>query len=357
RLTYHQKTSSKTENTPIFEMGKKQGSDYQVFGMQMPGRNHQTDTYRYGFQGQEKDDEVKVEGNSINYKYRMHDPRIGRFFAVDPLESDYPHNSPYAFSENRVIDGSELEGLEWERATTVYADGWKVTELTVKLKVKNSSEILTDSEALAFAQNSIPGAEKAFSKEFESKKSVFNIKVELSMDNNSKEGTDFYFNITDATASGEKGKKSYTAGQATGGIGEPVVNKIDLAGTVDGEKKKSAKRTAAHELGHTGGLEHPHDPNGGSNPSITKQYKKGLIPDNLMIQSSKGKGFDVTFEQFQIVLDVIDKHDTYLENVNTKTSSDDGSAKRDNTYVSNPIYLPKSKGRSKTTYSSENYKE
>jgi RHS repeat-associated protein len=69
-------------------------------------------SYRYGFQGQEKDDEVKGEGNSVNYKYRMHDPRIGRFFAVDPLTNEYPHNSPYAFSENVVINAIELEGLE-----------------------------------------------------------------------------------------------------------------------------------------------------------------------------------------------------------------------------------------------------
>jgi len=68
--------------------------------------------YRYGFQGQETDDEIKGKGNSVNYKYRMHDPRVGRFFAVDPLASKYPHNSPYAFSENRVIDAIELEGLE-----------------------------------------------------------------------------------------------------------------------------------------------------------------------------------------------------------------------------------------------------
>ena len=39
-------------------------------------------------------------------------PRIGRFFAVDPLESDYPFNSPYAFSENKVIQYVELEGIE-----------------------------------------------------------------------------------------------------------------------------------------------------------------------------------------------------------------------------------------------------
>jgi hypothetical protein len=44
----------------------------------------------------------------------MHDPRIGRFFAVDPLAAKYAYNSPYAFSENRVIDGVELEGLEFE---------------------------------------------------------------------------------------------------------------------------------------------------------------------------------------------------------------------------------------------------
>jgi len=72
------------------------------------------DDYRYGFQGQEKDDEIKGEGNSLNYKYRMHDPRIGRFFAVDPLSPRYPFYSPYSFSGNRVIDATELEGLEPE---------------------------------------------------------------------------------------------------------------------------------------------------------------------------------------------------------------------------------------------------
>lgn len=87
-------------------------NDYYPFGMLMPNRHGQADSYRYGFQGQEKDDEVKGEGNSINYKYRMHDPRLGRFFAVDPLFKEYPFNSPYAFSENFVIAGTEIEGLE-----------------------------------------------------------------------------------------------------------------------------------------------------------------------------------------------------------------------------------------------------
>ncbi|GAA3508214.1 hypothetical protein GCM10022393_18670 [Aquimarina addita] len=87
-------------------------SDYYPFGMLLPNRHGNSADYRYGFQGQELDNEIKGEGNSVNYKFRMHDPRVGRFFAVDPLAKKYAYNSPYAFSENRVIDGYELEGLE-----------------------------------------------------------------------------------------------------------------------------------------------------------------------------------------------------------------------------------------------------
>ena len=42
----------------------------------------------------------------------MHDPRVGRFFAIDPLSSKYPHYSPYSFSGNKPIQYIELEGLE-----------------------------------------------------------------------------------------------------------------------------------------------------------------------------------------------------------------------------------------------------
>jgi RHS repeat-associated protein len=66
----------------------------------------------FRFEGQETDDEVYGAENAVSYKYRVHDSRLGRFLSVDPLAPEYPHNSPYAFSENRVIDHIELEGLE-----------------------------------------------------------------------------------------------------------------------------------------------------------------------------------------------------------------------------------------------------
>jgi RHS repeat-associated protein len=87
-------------------------SDYLPFGQVMPNRHGNDNQYRYGFQGQERDNEIKGDGNHINFEFRGNDPRTGRMWSVDPLSRKYPHNSPYAFSENRVIDALELEGRE-----------------------------------------------------------------------------------------------------------------------------------------------------------------------------------------------------------------------------------------------------
>jgi len=115
---------------------KKRDVDYYPFGSLMPGRWSGTD-YRYGFQNQEMDNEIKGHGNSLNYKFRMHDPRLGRFFAVDPLSDSYPHNSPYAFSENRVTDGIELEGLEYSNKTK----GGAVGPLTDKAAAESGATL------------------------------------------------------------------------------------------------------------------------------------------------------------------------------------------------------------------------
>src|SRR5690606_6085830 len=87
-------------------------NDYYPFGMLQPHRHSNTDDYRYGFQGQEMDNELKGEGNSVNYTFRMHDPRVGRFFAPDPLQKKYPMLSPFQFSSNSPIAKAEIEGLE-----------------------------------------------------------------------------------------------------------------------------------------------------------------------------------------------------------------------------------------------------
>ena len=84
-------------------------SDYYPFGMQMGSRSFQNQDYLFAFQGQETNEEL----GTVHYKYREADPESGRFWSVDPLAFEYAYNSPFAFSENRVIDGVELEGREF----------------------------------------------------------------------------------------------------------------------------------------------------------------------------------------------------------------------------------------------------
>lgn len=58
--------------------------DYYPFGMLMVGRSFNVGGYRYGFNGQEKSDEIKGEGNSYTAAFWEYDPRIGRRWNLDP---------------------------------------------------------------------------------------------------------------------------------------------------------------------------------------------------------------------------------------------------------------------------------
>jgi RHS repeat-associated protein len=60
-------------------------NDYYPFGSAMAGRKFSSGAYRYGFNGMEKDDEVKGEGNSYDFGARLYDSRVGRWLAVDPV--------------------------------------------------------------------------------------------------------------------------------------------------------------------------------------------------------------------------------------------------------------------------------
>jgi RHS repeat-associated protein len=124
-----------TEATPIitYTADITSATDYYAFGAPMPGRTYTSaTTYRYGFNGQEKDDDIKGNGNSYDFEFRVYDPRVGRFLSIDPLFKSYSWNSPYAFAENRPIDGIDLEGKEWENAKSKFK-----TPGELKIKLPN----------------------------------------------------------------------------------------------------------------------------------------------------------------------------------------------------------------------------
>jgi RHS repeat-associated protein len=70
-------------------------------------------SYRFGFNGKEKDNEVKGgEGLQLDYGFRVYDSRIGKFLSVDPLTRSYPWYTPYQFAGNKPITAVDLDGLE-----------------------------------------------------------------------------------------------------------------------------------------------------------------------------------------------------------------------------------------------------
>ncbi|WP_298753797.1 RHS repeat-associated core domain-containing protein [uncultured Psychroserpens sp.] len=93
--------------------------DYYPFGLKHKRYNNVVNGTQNNFktyQGQELSEEL--EYNMLEFKYRHYDPAIARFVAIDPLASEYVYNSTYAFQENKLGLGIELEGLE-----LVYREG------------------------------------------------------------------------------------------------------------------------------------------------------------------------------------------------------------------------------------------
>lgn len=105
----------------------------------MQGRKFSaSDRNRYGFNGQEKDDEIKGEGNIYEFKERVYDSRLGKFFSPDPLYRSFPWNSTYAFAENSPIAGIDLEGLEFFYA----ADGKYLGKIGTSHQVYTAEKIV-----------------------------------------------------------------------------------------------------------------------------------------------------------------------------------------------------------------------
>lgn len=86
-------------------------NDYYPFGMTMPGRSYSASSskYRYGFNGQEKSNDV-TEGN-YTAEYWEYDSRIGRRWNTDPIVKD--DESPYMTMGNNPIACLDPDGADW----------------------------------------------------------------------------------------------------------------------------------------------------------------------------------------------------------------------------------------------------
>jgi RHS repeat-associated protein len=106
-------TDRKLFVSSMYEAVVIMNSDYYPFGMEMPDRNATPNKYRFGYNGMEKDDEVKnLSGSSYTTEFRQYDPRLGRWLSLDPLMAEFPWMSPYVAFDNNPVYFVDPYGLE-----------------------------------------------------------------------------------------------------------------------------------------------------------------------------------------------------------------------------------------------------
>jgi len=275
------------------------------------------DKYRFGFNGMHKDNEMKGIGNSLDFSFRIYDSRLGRFLSQDPLHKDYPWNSTYAFAENRVIDGIDLEGREWSH----YTDENGVDHFNCKVSIVNASKV--------FSRTDVENYKKELSSEFAKTFGVngavatiefipfvkgvtsANETIILRMGDSKVDEKGYGFGGHAKLADGDN--KSSQKGVVSVSAGF----KYDDNSTVK-RNMNDIVRSSLHELGHKAGLDHPwgeHTPDDIKQKPKRKDNPKTLrrkIRRNLM--NSDGNdyfksthGTEITPGQTEKMKEIIDK--------------------------------------------------
>lgn len=244
--------------------------------------------------------------------------QTARFFSVDPLAKNYPHNSTYAFAENDVIRSIDLEGLEKLIVSNINKEDRtanltiKKTALIVKEGINNipqhgqfSSTALNSlftkgNRKLFFKDLPQNGVESQFVDRKDWKKGSA-YKIDISYDVNVQFvtadeaskllisepdlysrvalGSERFFtdpkNPAQATSSGKRNEiifsPSYFGTSPTGPIG-----------TVGDKVYPTANELLAHELGihNMAGQKHPADPKAKTN-EYNSPGLKGSVPNSI----------------------------------------------------------------------------
>ncbi|WP_163409893.1 DUF6443 domain-containing protein [Flavobacterium ajazii] len=243
-------------------------NNYYPFGMKHKDNNVVTSTnnpaLKYKYQGQERQDELGLNWDS--FKWRNYDYAIGRFMCIDPLAEQYAYNSPYAFQENKLGLGRELEGLELysERSQ----DGKSIT-LTYTVNIVNNTNNATSaqvsqmvSERMCSTENSFSGQTK--NGETVTAKVVYDPKATITWEYNDA------ITVENGQA-GEPGGKGYTSANGNTQVNKTQVNvpnnvEFDKNGNsiISDKSNPTATKTGSHEDGHVGGLKHT----GGDKPNL-----------------------------------------------------------------------------------------
>ena len=260
----------------------REEKNYYPFGLVHKGYNYEvrgTKNNLKTYQGQEYTEDLGL--NTHEWKYRISDPAIGRFWQIDPLAEEYAYNSTYAFQENKLGMGVELEGLEMvsERSK----DGKSVTITYTVKPVNNSGGLLSSDQFNTLVDDRILLTQSSLSGETAEGQ---NLTVNVVTDKNA---TIVWEYNSDLDVDSEVGQILGDGHTDEIGNTQENRNQIDVYSVLQGENGsvtltdeniKEASLTGAHEDGHVGGLHHPNDIQ-----NKTLKNKVSTDPNNLMLRT------------------------------------------------------------------------
>jgi RHS repeat-associated protein len=168
----------------------------------------------YGFNGKEKDNEIKGTGNSLDFGARVYDSRLGRWLSVDPKNQFV--FSPYQSFVNNPIkhidpDGGWVPGVDKQGNITLTAEkgDTRKTLFSFFNSDKQAKKFLpsyAQSKLIVFSKNDV----------IQLNSSNFSEAMKDAQQNSKKYENEKTYNCTDAAYSGSKGYSIINSEETTG---------------------------------------------------------------------------------------------------------------------------------------------
>ena len=271
--------------------------NYYPFGLKHKGYNNVVSSNgnsvakKWGYQGQELTEDLGY--NMHEYTFRHYDASLGRFFAVDPLAADYVYNSTYAFQENKLGLGTELEGAELRKHEWLDKEGNNHVDYTANIKVVNNSSA-SQKDIISYATDVANSITSKFSgTDADGNIVSMSVKLEFVDEISS---SDYAFEFTDKVMEKDFFGRDRVA-KADGKvdkIGDTESNRMQLLAPgraapspgAEAVKREDIGSNGAHEFGHTVGLNHQQSKR--LNNKVSRVNNIPLEQNNLM-RTDNGK--------------------------------------------------------------------
>ncbi|MES2731761.1 MAG: RHS repeat-associated core domain-containing protein, partial [Bacteroidota bacterium] len=125
--------------------------------MVQPGGVSDSTTYRYGYNGKERDTDFQ---NNYDYGFRIYNPGLAKFLSVDPLSPKYPWYTPYQFAGNMPIEAIDLDGLEPKSTKEGFWEGVGNALLEGSIKILDHIANNPDIDGYGYSNNMKPATKE-----------------------------------------------------------------------------------------------------------------------------------------------------------------------------------------------------